>query len=194
MAFCNRIFNGNPQVAPIRIAGVTGATGPQGPAGATGATGATGADGVTGPTGPTGATGIAAYLNAINTVASVIDVEVAGTPVPLPTITASIGFTPTGDDATFIVDQTGTYLFMYQIHVVTPEAYSAQILLNGTPIPASVYEPNTTSSFYQANFIQDLAAGDTLQMQLWGIDLTATLSGGNAASLTLIQLPDSGEE
>ena len=168
-----------------------GITGPTGATGITGITGPTGATGITGPTGATGATGIATTatsMSALNTAASTIAVVLGGTNVPLATQPYMDGFTANAANDTFTALTAGTYLITYDINTTDALTMSSRILLNGAPIANSIYAPVIASTSFYATFIQTLAAGDTLTMQLFGLLGAAVLQTGNGASLNVIRL------
>lgn len=169
MAFCNRIFNGNPSIAPIRIGGVTGATG---------------------PTGPTGPSGFAHYLNAANLSGQIIPVPLDGFPIPLPVQTAVDGFIPSADGTSFTVLNAGLYLISYTVRTAARLFLSSRVTVNGAAVPASVLSPALVSSVYSQTFAVNLAFGDVLQLELFGFTLETRLSPGNGASLTALQLTD----
>ncbi len=149
------------------------------------------ATGPTGPIGPTGATGIAGFaqaLNVYNPIGPSIAVTVAGVPVPFPSTTINQGFTANGTFDTFTVTNAGTYLITYTIRIVEPQAYQTRVLVNGAEVPASLFDPGTTSGIYDVTFGTELDAGDTLQVQLYAIAQTATLASGNGATLTILRL------
>ena len=64
----------------------------------------------------------------------------------------------------------------------------SRVLLNGASIPVAEYDPAVSVSSYSATFIQTLAAGDTLTLQLFGLLCAAVLTTGNGASLTVIRI------
>lgn len=208
----NQCGNANPcgqQCIRICPAGPTGATGPRGadgpmgphglpgPAGATGVTGPTGAQGpqgfqgATGPTGPTGATGAATTstnMSAVNTGGATIAVVLGGTAVPLPNNQVLNGFTANGANTSFTATAAGAYLISYSIKLTAALLVSARILLNGAPIPASVLSPIAATADFSSTFIVSLAAGDTLQLQLFGLLGAAVLQSGAGALMTAVRL------
>ena len=198
---------------PYPVTGATGATGPTGPTGpigptgpgvgATGPTGATGATGVTGPTGPTGATGVtgptgptgvaganvtANSMSALNTSGATIAVVLGGTVVPLPNNQVLDGFAATGGSTVFTVPVTGTYLVNYSISTTAALLMSSRILLNGAPLSGSIVSPAVAINRFENTQIVNLTAGDTLQLQLFGLLGAAVLQGGTGASLNVIRL------
>lgn len=145
----------------------------------------------TGTTGATGATGpdtTSTSMNAINTDGDTINVIVAGTNVPLPTQPFLDGFTVNGANDTFTVPTTGTYLVTYDVKTTTALLMSSEVLLNGTAIANSVVSPTVATDNYNATFIQNLTAGDTLTLELFGLLGAAILQSGNGASLTVIRI------
>ncbi|MFR8230438.1 MAG: BclA C-terminal domain-containing protein, partial [Anaeromassilibacillus sp.] len=185
---------------PSGATGVTGATGPTGPTGPSGATGVTGATGPTGPTGPSGATGAtgatgptgtavtANNMSTLNTTGSTIAVVLAGTPVPLPNEQVLNTFTANAANTTFTVPATGNYLISYSVKTTASLLLSSRILRNGTALPGSTVAPAVAVSGFANSQVANLNAGDTLQLQLFGLLGAAVLQGGTGASLVVVQL------
>lgn len=181
-------------VGPAGPTGPTGATGPQGnigPAGVTGATGpagATGANGTTGATGATGTTVISAAMSALNTSANAIAVTTDGTDIPLPVQPYLDGFTADATNTEFTVAQSGIYLIAYNIKMTSGLPMSSRITLNSAPLAYSINTSVTSSNEYSVTFMQPLAAGDVLSLQLYGVNGTITLQEGTGASLNIVKL------
>ncbi|MED1015284.1 BclA C-terminal domain-containing protein [Bacillus atrophaeus] len=199
---------------PTGTAGVTGITGPTGLTGATGVTGVTGATGVTGPTGVTGATGITGPTGftgatgmtgptgitgtgvtvtsgfASNTTGGLIAVVAGGTTIPLPSDqNLSADITVNGANTVFTVGPAGRYYISYQINLTAGLLVSSRILINGSAFTSSIISPAVSLSNFNNSFITTLAAGSTIQLQLFGLLGAATLLGGSAgAALSIIRL------
>ncbi|WP_337098676.1 BclA C-terminal domain-containing protein [Paenibacillus sp. YIM B09110] len=187
-----------PSGGPVGPAGPTGATGATGVgvAGATGATGATGV-GLTGATGGTGATGATGtvftdvHAYAANTVGTVIAVVLGGTNVPLPSShVLTGGFVINGANEIITIPSTGTYMFSYQVNLTAAVLLNTQILLNGAAFTPSIVDPLISLSNFTNTFIApSVAAGTTVQLQLFGFIGAATLLTGSAgAALTIVKL------
>ncbi|WP_425463724.1 NTTRR-F1 domain [Metabacillus indicus] len=191
---------------PTGAAGPTGAPGPTGAAGPTGAPGPTGAGGgATGPVGPTGPQGFPGATGATgpsgegvtqnsmyasNTSGSVIAVVLGGTDVPLPDNQSLDSFTANGANTSFNVPAAGRYYLSYQVNTTAALLLSSRLVLNGNPIPGSIFTPALSVSQFNNQLIVNLAAGDTLSLQLFGLLGAATLSsdGSTGAVLTAIRL------
>lgn len=185
---------------PTGATGATGADGADGPTGATGATGPAGADGDIGPTGPTGANGITGptgatgtsttinSMSALNTSSSIISVVIGGTPVPLPDNQILDSFTVDAANEIFTVPETGTYMISYQAATTTALLLSTRILLNGSPLAGSIVTPSLATTLFTASLFANLTAGDTLQLEMFGLLGTAVLRSGNGAFLEVIRL------
>ncbi|GED00847.1 hypothetical protein BAT02nite_04910 [Bacillus atrophaeus] len=178
---------------PTGTTGVTGITGPTGLTGATGVTGVTGATGVTGVTGPTGITGTGVTATsgfASNTTGGLIAVVAGGTTIPLPSDqNLSADITVNGANTVFTVGPAGRYYISYQINLTAGLLVSSRILINGSAFTSSIISPAVSLSNFNNSFITTLAAGSTIQLQLFGLLGAATLLGGSAgAALSIIRL------
>ncbi|MEC0649137.1 collagen-like protein, partial [Bacillus atrophaeus] len=178
---------------PTGITGVTGVTGPTGVTGATGITGPTGFTGATGMTGPTGITGTGVTATsgfASNTTGGLIAVVAGGTTIPLPSDqNLSADITVNGANTVFTVGPAGRYYISYQINLTAGLLVSSRILINGSAFTSSIISPAVSLSNFNNSFITTLAAGSTIQLQLFGLLGAATLLGGSAgAALSIIRL------
>ena len=171
-------------------AGPAGATGPAGPAGATGPAGPAGA---TGPAGPAGATGPAgsgvahvSYASTETDGSQSVVVNHSDTPAPITWRANDLDPRITLDSAkqVFTVGDSGRYLIRYvlkYIPYVDPDgaivrdsagrridtgACWPKIQRNGSDIKASVSWDVSNSGVHQKQFVQELAVGDQLVMQL----------------------------
>ncbi|WP_406621748.1 BclA C-terminal domain-containing protein [Bacillus atrophaeus] len=186
----------------LASAGPTGITGVTGPAGFTGATGVTGATGITGPTGFTGAAGVTGPTGitgtgltatsgfASNTTGGLIYVVASGTTIPLPSDqNLSADITVNGANTVFTVGPAGRYYISYQINLTAGLLVSSRILINGSAFTSSIISPAVPLSNFNNSFITTLAAGSTIQLQLFGLLGAAALLGGSAgAALSIIRL------
>lgn len=127
-------------------------------------------------------------MSALNTSGAVIAVILGGTAVSLPDVQVLDGFTVNGAATIFTVPVTGTYLLTYSIKTTAALLMSSRILLNGSPLAGSIVSPAVSASAYFATLIAPLAAGDALQLQLFGLLGAAVLQAGNGASLAAIRL------
>ena len=149
-----------------------------------------------GPTGATGATGASLTTNAVSaamTNAQNITVTSGGTGIPLNTTTySSSAFTQTSL-TTFTVNTTGCYLATYTANVTTPSQNSTAIYVNGTAATGTVFTPpgaasGTDTTFFNNTSILCLAAGQTIQLTMFGPTANTTFTPGTGASLTLTQI------
>lgn len=158
---------------------------------ATGPTGPQGIQGLAGVTGPTGATGTSATANsmsALNTTGATIAVVVAGTLVPLPNNQVLDSFTVDGASTTFTVPTTGNYLISYSIKTTASLLLSSRILVNGATLSGSTVAPTVAVDDLSTSLIAPLTAGNTVQLQLFGLLGAAVLQGGTGANLIIIRL------
>ncbi|WP_330379793.1 BclA C-terminal domain-containing protein [Anaeromassilibacillus senegalensis] len=127
-------------------------------------------------------------MSALNTNGATIAVVLGGTPVPLPNDQVLDSFTVNAANDTFTVPVTGTYLITYDVKTTASLLLSSRVLLNGTPLAGTIFAPAVSVSNLSATRIAPLAAGDTLQLQLFGLLGAAVLQGGNGANLTVVRL------
>lgn len=127
-------------------------------------------------------------MSALNTNGATIAVVLGGTPVPLPNDQVLDSFTVNAANDTFTVPVTGTYLITYDIKTTASLLLSSRVLLNGTPLAGTIFAPAVSVSNLSATRIAPLTAGDTLQLQLFGLLGAAVLQGGNGANLTVVRL------
>lgn len=133
---------------------------------------------------------------ASNTIGTVISVALGGaTSIPLPNNQNLDSFIANGPNTIFTVPETGRYYITYQINTTAALGLGAgsRVLLNGTtPIPGSILRPVVSVSTFNNDVIVNLAAGDTISLQLFSsILLVATLlsaAGSTGAALTIIRL------
>ena len=182
---------------PTGVQGPAGQTGAQGPIGATGLQGPTGAQGdiglpgPTGPTGPAGAGGTTATsMAAHNTSSAVIAVVLGGTDIPLPQSQNLADFSVNGSNTIFTVPSSGRYRVKYSIKINSSTLVSVRVLLNGVPVTALTENTATSVSRFDGESILALAAGDTLNVQFFGLLGAVTLQSGSGAALIAEKLSD----
>lgn len=182
---------------PTGAAGATGpAGGPTGPTGATGPTGPTGTagtNGLAGPTGPTGANFTTTTSFAANTTTGTpLAVVTSGTSIPLPdNQVLPIGITVNGANTVFTVATAGRYRISYSVNLTAGVLLGTRVLVNSNPVAASSINAVLSLSSYKAEFITDLTAGSTVELQLFGVTVSATLltgSGSQGAALMIMRL------
>lgn len=179
---------GDPGVQGIQ--GDKGDLGPVGPAGPAGPQGIQGSQGPIGPAGPAGAGSTGTYAYAGNAMGTSIAVILGGTSVPLPDHQRLSGFSSDGSSMIFTANETGTYYISYTINLTQDMLMGTRMTRNGASITQSEEAVVKSKSHYQAQFIEQLNAGDILQLQLHGLLGVAVLAGGNGASLTVMKLAD----
>ena len=127
-------------------------------------------------------------MNAINSTGATIAVITGGTLIPLPDDQVLDSFTADGTNETFTVPTTGTYMVSYRVTTTTALLMSSQVLRNGTALAGSIFSPTAAATSFAATTFAALTAGDTLQLQLFGLAGSAVLQGGNGATLTVVRL------
>jgi hypothetical protein len=176
--------------------GLTGLTGVTGTTGSTGATGA-GTTGATGPTGPatggtggTGGTGsagtVSSYFYGANSGGTTIAVILGGTVVPVASDQAQFGFTYSNGDVT--ATNAGTYEISYALKYTAATIASSELEQNGTAIPGSVDTPTNSTTMEDGNVILTLAAGDVIDLDLFGTVGAVTPQSNGGATLTITQV------
>lgn len=192
--------------------GPTGPAGPQGPAGPSGPQGLPGAIGPAGPAGPQGAAGPAGEPGeagppgpdaptpppsatagfAANTAGGLITVLVAGTNIAFPSVQLlSPDITLTSGNTLFTVNTVGNYRISYHVNTTAAVLLGTRLVINGGVIPQSRIPPVLASSQFYNEIEVGLAAGATIQLQMYAPLLAgaATLLGGSlGASLMIIRL------
>jgi hypothetical protein len=151
--------------------------------------GPTGAAGPTGATGAAGSPVIGGY--AANATGAIVAVVLSGTNIPLPNNQVlGTGLTINGSNDTITVLSAGLYYIDYDINITTNQLMGTRILRNGTEIAQSKIIPALSRSQYNATFLVQLAAGDTISLQFFGLLGAVTLigSGSVGASLTIMNL------
>lgn len=111
-----------------------------------------------------------------------------GTDVPLPNVQVLDGFTVNAANTTFTVPATGTYMVAYRVSTTAALLMSSRVLHNGAALAGSTFAPIASLSIFEATTFAALTAGDTLELQLFGLLGAAVLQGGNGATLTVIRL------
>lgn len=127
-------------------------------------------------------------MSALNTNGATIAVVLGGTPVPLPNSQVLDGFTVDAANQVFTVPETGTYLISYEIKTTAALLMSARVLRNGAVLPGSTVTPAVAVNGFSNMQIAVLAAGDTLELQLFGLLGAAVLQGGTGAGLNVVRL------
>lgn len=127
-------------------------------------------------------------MNATNTTGAAIAVLLGGTPVTLPNNQVLDGFTVDGANQVFTVPVAGTYMVSYRVSTTAALLVSSRVLLNGVALAGSIFTPVVSVSTLSATTFATLNAGDTLELQLFGLLGAAVLQGGNGAYMTVVRL------
>ncbi|HDR4909486.1 TPA: hypothetical protein QCR48_006158 [Bacillus cereus] len=142
---------------------------------------------LTGPTGSTGAIVTTNSMFANNTLGGPISVILGGTNIPLSNNQSLGNFTVNASNDIFTIPVTGRYYLTYQVNTTTALLAGTRLLLNAsTPLPGSIFSPAISTSNYNNNLI----AGNTISLQLFGVLSIVNLVGGGStgASLTIIRI------
>jgi hypothetical protein len=129
-------------------------------------------------------------MAAHNTSGSVIAVVLGGTDIPLPQSQNLSSFTVNGSNTVFTVPSSGRYRVKYSIKITNNMLVSARVLLNGAPVGALTENTSTSVSRFDGESILGLAAGDTLNVQFFGLLGAVTLQSGSGAALIAEKLSD----
>ncbi|QCT01697.1 triple helix repeat-containing collagen [Paenibacillus algicola] len=182
--------------------GAPGATGPQGPAGPAGPQGPAGNDGAPGATGPAGPVGPAGSQGlpgadgmdygpytgfAANTSGYVMAVVMNGTDIPLPDAQNMGSYISSSRTTTFIVNEAGRYKLSYSINLTEPLLVSTRINVSGVQVRASTIEPINPQSQFSASVIVNLSAGDTVSLQMYGINRAINLLPASQGASLMIE-------
>lgn len=148
---------------------------------------------LTGPTGPTGANFTTTTSFAANTTTGTpLAVVTAGISIPLPdNQVLPAGITVNGTNTVFTVATAGRYRISYSVNLTAGVLLGTRILVNSNPVAASSINAVLSLSNYKAEFITDLTAGSTVELQLFGATVSATLltgSGSQGAALMIMRL------
>ena len=150
--------------------------------------------GVTGPAGPTGPTGPASPTGEALTSTyafgtnggSTIAVVLGGTTVPVPDNQLAAGITATGDG--FTIDTAGTYSISYNVNLTAGLLLGLRLTVNGTPLASSEVSPGVAVTNIPGNVVADLAAGDIIELELFGLLGAAVLVDGQGAALRIVRI------
>nr|WP_257143254.1 hypothetical protein [Bacillus cereus] len=110
-----------------------------------------------------------------------------GTNIPLSNNQSLGNFTVNASNDIFTIPVTRRYYLTYQVNTTTALLAGTRLLLNAsTPLPGSIFSPAISTSNYNNNLI----AGNTISLQLFGVLSIVNLVGGGStgASLTIIRI------
>lgn len=196
--------------------GATGATGPGGPAGPQGSQGPAGPAGPVGPQGAAGAAGVGvahvSYASTRTASDQIVLANTNGTPEPVPWSVADLDASVTldGTKTVFTIGDAGRYVIRYVVkfrpsgegvrnssnRLLDTTTCQSDMALNGSAsIAASLAWNSINFGMLEKQFVQTLAAGDTLVLRIAcpnGIEVTTipfyiTGSGGGTIILQRVQ-------
>jgi len=127
---------------------------------------------------------------AANTDGSEISVIVAGTLVSLPDEQILDGITADVSNTVFTVPEDGRYYISYGVNLEGGLVLGTRILINSVANLASQIGPILEMANFHSSIIVSLSAGNTISLQLFGLDGDATLQEGAGATLAIIRLND----
>ncbi len=90
----------------------------------------------------------------------------------------------------FTIGPAGRYFITYNLNATAALAANSRLIVNGTPVGATVRNALLNIATFSADIILNLAAGSTVSLQLFGLITVTTLQAGQGASLTIIRLDD----
>ena len=113
-----------------------------------------------------------------------------GVPVPLPdSQVLPAGITVNGTNTVFTVSTPGLYRLAYTVNTSTALASGTRLLINNAPNLASTVAPSLALSHFSNEIIENLSAGTTISLQMYGIIGSPTLLPGAAgATLSITRL------
>ena len=127
--------------------------------------------------------------SATNSSNATIPVVLAGTNIPLPDWqTVTSGISMNADNTEFMINVAGKYLIMYEVHLTTPLAVGARLVLNGTEYSPSTIQPLNPETGFNSSVLVTCDAGVSVSLELFGVNTSAILHTGAGATLTIIQL------
>ena len=108
-----------------------------------------------------------------------------GTIIPLPDNQVLNGITSSGANTTFTVQESGEYELSYDIHLSNSFLVSSRIKVNGNGNNGSVYTPSTSTKHLSGTTTVTLTAGDTLNLELYGLIGALTLDSDEPTTLRI---------
>jgi hypothetical protein len=166
--------------------GIQGPKGDKGDQGIQGIQGIQGTQGIQGIQGAAGA-GLNAYGSFSNDSGTIVAVILGGTSIPLSTTTASLNISYTGTTAT--IASAGVYRMSYCIRTTSTLNMSSRLLVNGAGVTSSAISPPQGSDKFCRATTLSLAAGTTVDVQLYANPpVAATLLSPGGAELLIEKL------
>jgi hypothetical protein len=135
-----------------------------------------GPQGIQGIQGPAGTSGPFASISNDN--ATTIAVLLGGTNVPFPDAQLLSGVTVDGSNTVLTVTAAGAYRVHYCLRLQTALLTSSTVVINGISALQLLITPTTPRDTFCRTAILNLAAGDTLSVQLLGMLGAAQLIPG----------------
>jgi hypothetical protein len=123
-----------------------------------------------------------------NATAITMAVVLGGTNVPLASNQRFNNITVDGTNTSFTVNNAGVYRIDYNINTNATTTAAARLLINGTSEPSSYVTPSTAVTKLQAFTILTLAAGDVINLQMYGLIGSVTLQAGQGAGISIQKL------
>ncbi|MBM7648418.1 hypothetical protein JOC78_001360 [Bacillus ectoiniformans] len=116
-------------------------------------------------------------------------VTLGGSNVPLPDNKQLNSVTVNPANDVFTVQQSGTYDLEYKVYLTTELFVSSKILLNGSLLPNSEFNPAAVPANYLTKKVTvNLAAGDSISLQLYGLLGVVTLVGNDVSKATMLSI------
>lgn len=124
---------------------------------------------------------------AANTSGTLISVLLGGTSIPLPDVkNLGADITANAANTIFTVNAAGRYRLAYSVRLTAALLVSSRLTINGAQLDGSVLTPLLALSSLSAEVVVNLAAGDQISVQLFGLLGVATLlSNSQGAALTI---------
>ncbi|MBO9562276.1 MAG: hypothetical protein J7621_05850 [Niastella sp.] len=125
---------------------------------------------------------------ASNTSGAIIAVVLGGTDIPLPDAhNLGTNITINGSNTVFTVGTAGRYRITYGLNTTAAVLASSRVLVNGAPVTALTVAPVAAVTRMSADAIVTLAAGSTVNLQLFGLLGAVTLLNGSQGAGIVIQ-------
>ncbi len=109
-----------------------------------------------------------------------------GTVVPVDSNQAQSGFIYSNGVASAV--NAGTYEISYALKYTATTSASSELELNGTAIPGSVDTPSNATSMEDGRVILTLSAGDSININLFGLIGAVTPQTAGGGTLTITQV------
>jgi hypothetical protein len=127
------------------------------------------------------------FASYYNNSGPIVAVVLGGTNLPLGTQSAASGITWNSSD-TVTVANAGSYRLSYCVETTAGLLVGTRIVRNGTELPGATLGPVVARSSWCRSVISTLAAGDTLQLQMYGLLGAAVLTNPGGVSFNIEQI------